>query len=482
MYGGRKRRSVTGLTDLSSKSLVIPDVTADASLRLENNTGNAANAKWYDITPNQNHGDWTGGKFGRPDNVNVVLGDTPPGPWFWDGVSNNPGSAQVVQFIDTTNPTTMQRHDVPWTFTAWIARDSSDPPPAGDVCYVSTRGRTNTKGWSLRNLNEGLGPLDLDVFNNTGNAFILDVFPTNSDDIWYLHALTWEPGDPGTLRSYVNGVQYKSISVNLAHQWSTPSGEGDRLGAANFSMWSGYFDTFRVYDRMLSPDEILRDYYVGLAAHTPFVTQENLVSQYLPNNMTTTAWTDVTGSNNMTGAVTAPPTFDGNDFYTIGQPADLEFAGAFTIEAWASQVNDSSQGSERVVSLDGVNGGRSFLMTMRDTTGHAEAFIFSDNTTFTSLQSTSTYTNNNYHHIVVVNYGAGQPFQLWVDGVLEDEDATGGKTMQGYTTKPWQVGRAQLDSSPDFLNGRVDTVRFYNAALSPAQIINNYQAGLPVHS
>ena len=247
--------------------LLQPVPTGDASLKLESLSGDASNAKWRDSSINGNDGNWTGGLFGRPNNVNVVLGDTAPGPWFWDGVTNNPGSGQVVQFIDTTNPTTLQRHDVPWTYSAWIARDSSDPPPAGDVCYVSTRGRATTKGWSLRNLNTGLGPLDLDVFNNTGNGFILDVFPTNSNDIWYLHTLTWQPGDPGTLTSYVNGVQHKSVAVNLANQWTTASGEGDRLGAANYSMWSGYFDTMRVYDRILSPDEILRDYYAGQPAH-----------------------------------------------------------------------------------------------------------------------------------------------------------------------------------------------------------------------
>lgn len=267
MFGGRRRRSITGLTDLSSNSLVIPDVTADASLRLENNTGNAANAKWYDITPNQNHGNWTGGKFGRPDNVNVVLGDTPPGPWFWDGVSNNPGSGQVVQYIDTTNATTIQRHDIPWTFSAWVARDSDDPPPPGDVCYISTRGRVSQKGWSLRNLNTGLGPFDLDIFNNTGNGVLLNVLPTNSDDNWYFHTITWQPGDPGTLTTYVDGVQYFTGTLTLAQQWTAPSAEGDRLGAANYSMWSGYFDTARVYDRVLNTDEILRDYHAGKPAH-----------------------------------------------------------------------------------------------------------------------------------------------------------------------------------------------------------------------
>ena len=134
MYGGRKRKHVTGQVNMSSQSVTQPELTTDASLRLENTGGDAANAKWYDISGNGNHGNWTGGLHGRPDNVNVVLGNVAPGPWFWDGISNNPGTGQVSQYIETTTPTTLQRHDVPWTYSAWVARDAADPPPEGDVC------------------------------------------------------------------------------------------------------------------------------------------------------------------------------------------------------------------------------------------------------------------------------------------------------------------------------------------------------------
>ena len=485
MYGGRKRKHVTGQVNMSSQSVTQPELTTDASLRLENTGGDAANAKWYDISGNGNHGNWTGGLHGRPDNVNVVLGNVAPGPWFWDGISNNPGTGQVSQYVETTTPTTLQKHDVPWTYSAWVARDAADPPPEGDVCYVSTRGRTTTKGWSLRNLNTGLGPFDMDVFNGTGNGALLNVLPTNSDDTWYLHTVTWAPGDPGTLTCYVNGAQYFTGTLTLAQQWTTASTEPDRLGAANYSMWAGYFDTMRVYDRILSPDEMVRDYYAGLPAHTPLWLKKNLISEYLPSGQTPTAWADAHGSNNMTGAVTAPPAFDGNDYYTIGQPADLEFSGAFTVEAWASQEHDSSQGSERLVSLDAVNGSRSFLMTMRDDTGKAEAHLYGtgpDAGNNTVLVSTSTYTNNDWHHVVVVNHGEGKPYQLWVDGILEDESATGGRTMYGYGVADWEIGRSQLATSPDFLEGRCDTVRFYNAPLTPSQIAYNYNAGLPAHS
>ena len=54
--------------------------------------------------------------------------------------------------------------------------------------------------------------------------------------------------------------------------------------------------------------------------------------------------------------------------------------------------------------------------------------------------------------------------------------------MYGYGVADWEIGRSQLATSPDFLEGRCDTVRFYNAPLTPSQIAYNYNAGLPAHS
>ena len=49
MFGGRRRRSITGLTDLSSNSLVIPDVTADALARYERLSHSGTT--WHDLMP-----------------------------------------------------------------------------------------------------------------------------------------------------------------------------------------------------------------------------------------------------------------------------------------------------------------------------------------------------------------------------------------------------------------------------------------------
>ena len=208
------------------------------------------------------------------------------------------------------------------------------------------------------------------------------------------------------------------------------------------------------------------------------VVISNLVSSYLPETQTTDTWVDSTGSNNMTGKVTTPPAFDGDDYYTIGDPANLEFADAFTIEAWCSQTFDSSQGTERVISKDSVGGSRSFTLIMRDNTGHAEAYLWDATGDFTQLVSTDTYKTGAWHHLVVVNEGAGKTLSLYVDGVLQASNGTGGRVLRVNTVN-WEVGRAQ--DGTDYLKGRCDTVRFYNAPLTHNQVLKNYNAGKAAH-
>ncbi|QDP63936.1 MAG: putative concanavalin A-like lectin/glucanases superfamily protein [Prokaryotic dsDNA virus sp.] len=437
-----------------------PEATGDCEQRWERASGSVAANKWFNIAGG------SGGADGTPTLASIMA------EFHFDGGTDK---------VDTTYEGAPKDADNDWTCVFWAIRDSSDD---GQVTLAQNRGISPNRGTILARDNSA-GSYDAMTFNYFNPGFVpsIETVKNVTDDAWHFIVVTWDAdggsgGSPSKVASFWNGAANASSNTT-----AYDDGTEWIVGGGTYNRFTGFIDTFRVYPRVLSDDEIKRDYYAGLAEHQARVVEENLISQYVPQGMTPTAWTDVTGSNNMTGAVTDPPAFDGDDYYTIGQPANLEFSGAFTVEAWASQVNDSSQGSERIVSLDGVNGQRSFLMSMRDNTGKANAFIFSDNVNHTSLESTSTYTNNNWHHIVIVNYGAGQPFQMWIDGVLEDEDATGGRVMQGYSGgKDWEIGRAQLSSHPDYLEGRCDTVRFYNAALSKAQIKQNYYNGLAAHS
>lgn len=177
----------------------------------------------------------------------------------------------------------------------------------------------------------------------------------------------------------------------------------------------------------------------------------------------------------MTGAVTAPPVFDGDDYYTIGQPANLDFPAGFSVEAWGSQDADASQGYERLVSRDDGGGLRTFILSQNDTNGNPFVGIWIAGA-LKSVTGGGNYADGNWHHYMATHDGT--TLRLYVDGALEGEVAAVGQITNNAID--WEIGRAQ--NSTDYLEGRCDTVRFYNATLSLAQIQQNYQAGLATHT
>jgi hypothetical protein len=423
---------------MNSPFTLQPMPTGDAAMRLEQLSASVSNVVWNDITTNN--------KNGTANNATLYS------DFQFNGINNVVTTALEAPLLPATSE---------WTLQTWITQTSA---AAGTIANT----RDGNNGWAFRDAPSGSG-LDFTPFPFSANHLITP--PLDNGD-WYHVALTWTPGSPATLKSYVNGVLNTTV---------TPSDYGAAgiplaIGSGTAGFYTGKIDTVRVYARNLSADEILRDYYAGRLAHPALVTTANLVSQYLPSGMSTTAWTDVTGSNNMTGAVTSPPAFDGNDYYTIGNPANLQFTNNWSVEAWASQNDTSPAGSfERLISRDNASGSRCFILSQKDNTGVAFAGIFVGGA-LKSCQTTTDFADNNFHHYMVTHDGT--TLKLYVDGALEASVATGGP--MDNDSVDWEIGRAQNNSA--YLEGRVDTVRFYNATLTAEQITNNYQAGLPAHT
>jgi len=76
------------------------------------------------------------------------------------------------------------------------------------------------------------------------------------------------------------------------------------------------------------------------------------VAQYERLSHSGTTWFDLSsspanGTDGTNGAAFTWPNFNGESFVTIGNPAKLDFAGAYTVTAWAVQdPNPPLQGGE----------------------------------------------------------------------------------------------------------------------------------------
>jgi hypothetical protein len=437
----------------SRSGVTQPVVTGDCEQRWERTSGSVAATKWFNIAGG------TVGVDGTPTTASIMS------EFHFDGGTDK---------VDTAYEGAAKTAAVDWTCVMWVIRDSSDD---GQVTLAQNRSTGPNGGMIVaRDNNLGsYGPATFQIYN-PGFASVIDTVPAYTDNAWHQVVVTWDAdGGAGLLPArptvYLDGVATATAATTLYG-----AGTNWIVGGGTYNRWTGFIDTFRVYPRILSADEIKRDYQAGIAGHQARVVEENLISQYVPTGMTTTAWTDVTGSNNMTGAVTAPPAFDGDDYYTIGNPANLQFTNNWSIEAWGSQNADSSQNFERLVSRDdGSN--RCFILSQSDISGNPFAGIFVGGS-LKSATGSGDYADNNWHHYMVTHDGT--TLRLYVDGALEASVATGGAMDNDAAN--WEVGRSAQSGGDDYLEGRCDTVRFYNVTLSLAQIKQNYYNGLAAHS
>ncbi|QDP47536.1 MAG: putative concanavalin A-like lectin/glucanases superfamily protein [Prokaryotic dsDNA virus sp.] len=203
-------------------------------MRLERASAYSAGPLWYDVTTNGNNG--------TPSDPSILV------DFDFDG---------VVDFVDTLLVGSPQNPAQPWTISMWCVREST---ATGNVGIMGTR--SGNTGWELRDMNAGaLDQLDIDFFPflRTNN-----VIPAYNDDKWHMISLTWTPGTPGTLQGYGDGVVH--LSTTIASDYAA-SVLPFVFGKSPTVFWDGKIDTVRVYPRVLSADEIARDYAAGMAAH-----------------------------------------------------------------------------------------------------------------------------------------------------------------------------------------------------------------------
>ncbi len=189
---------------------------------------------------------------------------------------------------------------------------------------------------------------------------------------------------------------------------------------------------------------------------------------------------------NGTGAVPGFPVFDeaNPDIVNLGIPTKLNFSGAFTITAWAFQEIDSSQGLEYFISRDNSNShpNRCYGCVSRDSNGKPRFLFWDDTKTLLVCQGAGEYNAEKYYFYTFVNQGpiAGGKLQLWVDGVLDAEIANGTGVMNINAAQDHSIG-GSAQGPPAAFTGNCDTVRYYNRALSPDEILRDYHADKPAH-
>jgi hypothetical protein len=217
------------------KSVRPPVPTGDALLRLEQLSANTSSTTWYDISATGNNG--------TAADANMFS------DFSFDG---------IVDEVVTASTEPSHDFNTPWTLTFWYKRDTSTV--SGYSTIMQTR--IATGGWLLRDPSD---PAKEDYDFGITKPIFQPIYDTikGDDANWHFAAITWTPGATKVMRSYVDGVLYQTGNVTQA----AVAGDVLQIGKGNFYRFTGNMDTVRSYPRVLSVDEIVRDYYAGKASH-----------------------------------------------------------------------------------------------------------------------------------------------------------------------------------------------------------------------
>jgi alpha-L-arabinofuranosidase len=150
----------------------------------------------------------------------------------------------------------------------------------------------------------------------------------------------------------------------------------------------------------------------------------------------------------------------------------VDTAGSFTVAAWVKL--NSSTGYQTFVSEDGPVLSSFFLQLRGDT----RQFSFTVPYDFFVLpQSGFTPVLGRWYHLAGVYDAAARSASLYVDGAIVD---TVYNVVSSGATGPTAIGRGKFAGNPvDFVNGAIDDVRLYQAALTAPEILAIAKVGDP---
>ncbi len=158
--------------------------------------------------------------------------------------------------------------------------------------------------------------------------------------------------------------------------------------------------------------------------------------------------------------------FDGvND--AVSMPSFTTAGHPFSLEFWADLKGDGSTGAKGYGTLAGVDFAHRILWQTNGGNNGGRLLAWFNNDLF---YSTSTASLNTWHHIVYTYDGATQRF--YIDGVLAGSEAS----TQPSFASPYYVGAYDLGNY--MFNGNIDDSAAYPTALSSAQVVRHYEAGL----
>ena len=304
---------------------------------------------------------------------------------------------------------------------------------------------------------------------------------TMTDNEWVVIAVTQTIS--GILTYYVNGQQIGTPNTGIT--FSQFINSGIEAVARSDNYWRGDIGVVAIYGSALSNSEIQQSYNT-IAAKYASVTS-NLVAYYNPDLTssypgTGTTLFDISGNGlngTMSNITYTDPYFTYNGTSSqvnIPDNALLEpGSGSWTMEAWAYLSNTGAGAKTILGKFDPGGGSQDVSYSMRISTANAFA-QFGDGTGAYVDSTSYTLTINTWTHIVYVwTNGATKTLQAYINGTSIGSVS---HTLSSILNTPSNLylGSYNGGEYSQWMNGRIGITRLYNAALTTAQVSQNFNA------
>ena len=309
-----------------------------------------------------------------------------------------------------------------------------------------------------------------------------------SDSVWYQIVSTIN-NNVATI--YLNGVQENSVTKNFTiGSWTSNGNLGRRGGFSQTRYFKGSMSSVQVYNRVLSPTEIVQNYQ----AQFPRFLGENIVTNglvfyvdagyRLSYPTTGTTWSDVSGYGR-NGTLTNGPSysggsivFDGVDDYinNIGATSAFTFiqnTAIFTIDVWV-KPNLLGTAMYFMGNNDGTTTAKGFylgklannLLWLAITRGVPGQLVL-------SFQPVNFFTDTNWVNITITCDGTTAI--AYKNGTQFTTTTSISTLSTGNSQKSLALGRIN-DFNTSYWNGNISITRIYNRPLSQTEITQNFNA------
>lgn len=419
--------------------------------------------------------------------------------------SNNGEFGKALSFDGSNDYVSMPNQFSFSNFTTsfWM-KVTSVPNSANDQYILHIGSGTDTSNYrpliGIDNSSNNL--FDLGVWGNTN--FTTDI--KYNINTWYHIVVSHNEG--ASTKIYVNGSFTASSSTVTFTDASNDYLTLGNLRGYNQSFFNGLIDEVKIYNHVLTDDEVRTEYNRGSAlvlgttsTGTGNTAPASASSQKycVPGDTATcsppvaewnfdegsgTSANDSSGNSNTgtlgtgssaptwtTGKVGKALNFDGNDSLTTGTAlSNFITASAGTIEAWIKPTGSSATSGQGYNLPTVIGDSQGFVYISRGIVGGLDRIWFGNWDSGEDKVGIS-YTNDVWVHVTWVHSGGN--LYAYANGQLISSTASGDT---GTITNNLLIGKGYSS----FFNGQIDQIRIFNYARTAAQIAWDYNQGEPV--